>query len=418
MSIYNDICRRNHLPREPEIRRIMSATGVDLSQYGPSSEENLETPEIETEEECTDNAETQPLPVHGDGVPSPATTLGSPWEKTEDAIADAEEEVKEARDTFLKHTEGEEHKPKDAAKETITDASESASTTQKQASVEEPTLETKDEQKAKTLETKDEQKAKDVSIDQKLPARPSSWNKPQYISPDDQCPAKKRGRKPKAKEPQEDEQDEGKKRGRSTTKGGKRTKRKAETHDEKQPRKTTRNKKSDEGCDDDATKAPRRKARKATATSSKPVEDDVKEHQEEDESKGAKRRRTKASQDTSTENGTAETADSTARLTPAQRVGKYLKEVKARKAAAAANAAATSTVATPTAATAKAKAKARTAKKKAAPKQPAKKPAKQQRKVNPDTKAKNARKSKEYRRAYAATEGDEETKRAAAKKDL
>ena len=41
MSIYNDICRRMHLPRELEIRRIMSETGVDLSLYGPSSEEDL-----------------------------------------------------------------------------------------------------------------------------------------------------------------------------------------------------------------------------------------------------------------------------------------------------------------------------------------------------------------------------------------
>ena len=45
MSIYNDIVRRSHLPREPGIRRIMAETGIDLSLYGPCSNENLEEPE-------------------------------------------------------------------------------------------------------------------------------------------------------------------------------------------------------------------------------------------------------------------------------------------------------------------------------------------------------------------------------------
>lgn len=46
MSIYNDIARRSHLPREPAIRRIMAETGIDLSLYGPCSGESLgETPE-------------------------------------------------------------------------------------------------------------------------------------------------------------------------------------------------------------------------------------------------------------------------------------------------------------------------------------------------------------------------------------
>ena len=47
MSIYNDIVRRSHLPREPGIRRIMAETGIDLSLYGPCSNENLENEEPE-----------------------------------------------------------------------------------------------------------------------------------------------------------------------------------------------------------------------------------------------------------------------------------------------------------------------------------------------------------------------------------
>lgn len=47
MSIYNDIVRRTHLPREHAIRRIMAGTGIDLSLYGPSSHEELPVEEEE-----------------------------------------------------------------------------------------------------------------------------------------------------------------------------------------------------------------------------------------------------------------------------------------------------------------------------------------------------------------------------------
>ena len=40
-----------HLPRELEIREAMSETGVDLSLYGPSSEEDLEPEETLLEEQ-------------------------------------------------------------------------------------------------------------------------------------------------------------------------------------------------------------------------------------------------------------------------------------------------------------------------------------------------------------------------------
>ena len=39
MSMYNDIVRRPHLPREHAIRRIMSATGCDLNLYGRSTDD-------------------------------------------------------------------------------------------------------------------------------------------------------------------------------------------------------------------------------------------------------------------------------------------------------------------------------------------------------------------------------------------
>lgn len=42
MSLYNDICRRNHLPRELPIRQLMGNTGIDLTLYGPASSDNLE----------------------------------------------------------------------------------------------------------------------------------------------------------------------------------------------------------------------------------------------------------------------------------------------------------------------------------------------------------------------------------------
>jgi len=64
MSIYNDIVRRNHLPREPGIRRIMAETGIDLPLYGPCSDENLEqeTEEVgddDLTEECAESEDAE-----------------------------------------------------------------------------------------------------------------------------------------------------------------------------------------------------------------------------------------------------------------------------------------------------------------------------------------------------------------------
>lgn len=66
MSMYNDVCRRPHLPREPALRRILSGTGVDLSLYGPASAENLEKEvevgEGEKEEEEEEGGEGSECP--------------------------------------------------------------------------------------------------------------------------------------------------------------------------------------------------------------------------------------------------------------------------------------------------------------------------------------------------------------------
>ena len=50
MSVYNDIVRRPHLPREEGVRRILSSTGIDLSQYGRGSSDGLEEEEPAGEE--------------------------------------------------------------------------------------------------------------------------------------------------------------------------------------------------------------------------------------------------------------------------------------------------------------------------------------------------------------------------------
>ena len=41
MSLYNDVVRRPHLPREEPIRNLLANTGIDLSQYGTSSTDQL-----------------------------------------------------------------------------------------------------------------------------------------------------------------------------------------------------------------------------------------------------------------------------------------------------------------------------------------------------------------------------------------
>ena len=73
MSLYNDIIRRPHLPREPSIRRIMSETNIDLSLYGRSSEdlegeENEEALVAETEDEGIEVEEEG-----GESDPEPAS---------------------------------------------------------------------------------------------------------------------------------------------------------------------------------------------------------------------------------------------------------------------------------------------------------------------------------------------------------
>ena len=61
MTLYNDVVRRTHLPREPAIRRLLASTGVDLCLYGPcemSEEERVDDQceeAWESEDECEDD---------------------------------------------------------------------------------------------------------------------------------------------------------------------------------------------------------------------------------------------------------------------------------------------------------------------------------------------------------------------------
>lgn len=49
MTLYNDVVRRPHLPREAAIRNLMANTGVNLCLYGPSSSDDLQEEHVEEE---------------------------------------------------------------------------------------------------------------------------------------------------------------------------------------------------------------------------------------------------------------------------------------------------------------------------------------------------------------------------------
>ncbi len=60
MTLYNDIVRRVHLPREKAIRLLMANTGIDLSLYGPSSMDNLEeNPDVDVSCGVEENMESE-----------------------------------------------------------------------------------------------------------------------------------------------------------------------------------------------------------------------------------------------------------------------------------------------------------------------------------------------------------------------
>ena len=54
LSLFNDIVRRPHLPREIAIKRVMSQTGVDLALYGPDQEEPAAEDADAEEGECVE----------------------------------------------------------------------------------------------------------------------------------------------------------------------------------------------------------------------------------------------------------------------------------------------------------------------------------------------------------------------------
>ena len=83
MSLYNDIVRRQHLPREDSIRRLMSETGVDLSLYGPASNENLEVECEEGEEgEEGEGGEEE----HDEAVEDPEVEVENPPQPPLEAV--------------------------------------------------------------------------------------------------------------------------------------------------------------------------------------------------------------------------------------------------------------------------------------------------------------------------------------------
>ena len=80
------------------------------------------------------------------------------------------------------------------------------------------------------------------------PSKPASWNEEPCISPEEQCPPKKRGRKPKAKADDEASQED---KASSSTKA----KKKSEQHDKEKkrapPKKRVRGKTRDKNCEED-----------------------------------------------------------------------------------------------------------------------------------------------------------------------
>ena len=54
------------MPREPRVRQLMAHTGVDLSIYGPSSEEDLEAAQGEGEDEAYEGQEAWEEEEHVD----------------------------------------------------------------------------------------------------------------------------------------------------------------------------------------------------------------------------------------------------------------------------------------------------------------------------------------------------------------
>ena len=66
MSLYNDVVRRPHLPREHGIRRLLLDTNVDLTLYGPCPEDEGEEADddaLEYEESEEEHMEDDPCPL-------------------------------------------------------------------------------------------------------------------------------------------------------------------------------------------------------------------------------------------------------------------------------------------------------------------------------------------------------------------
>ena len=180
----------------------------------------------------TDNMETQPMVEAPQGETSPAPTeIGPVWEAADAAdLKAAEVEAESAKDKYFSDENKHEKPELSAAVET---AEQSVETTSDQNTGEgpankaehgglgtKPGLELKvNNDKWKTKHVPKDATKKDGSEStvklqetKSLPSKPSTWGQAPFISPDEQAPPKKRGRKPL-------EKDEGKKkRGRSSNK--------------------------------------------------------------------------------------------------------------------------------------------------------------------------------------------------------
>ena len=76
MTLYNDVARRPHLPREVAIRRILMNTGIDISLYGPPPAEEYPPTELDDVEEAGDENENGES--EGEEVDDPCSLIEQP----------------------------------------------------------------------------------------------------------------------------------------------------------------------------------------------------------------------------------------------------------------------------------------------------------------------------------------------------
>lgn len=167
----------------------------------------------------TDQTETQVI------APEPAPTeIGSTWEEADRCdLEAAKHEAEEAKEAYFSHQEHQETKPildvqGEVGSTEETKTKEGATKTNEQLQVHNTSWQKKHELKRRSEKAAiTEETAK---LENEQPPIPATFGQAPSISPNEQCPPKPRGRKPKAKEPVDPKKNEPKqsKRGRSGTK--------------------------------------------------------------------------------------------------------------------------------------------------------------------------------------------------------